>query len=74
MHRELMGTHRNFQERVGLHGSAQERHIMSDKFRHGRPINAQTSMHLPSAVVVAAVLFFLLLLWIFLNEKVPLNL
>ena len=45
--------------------SACERHIISDKVHRECPINAQTSTYLPSAIVVDAVLFFVLLLWKF---------
>ena len=64
MHKEHMGTHRNSQERTGAHRSARERLVISDKGRHKRMINSQTITHLPSAVFVAAVLFFVLLLQI----------
>ena len=42
--------------------SAQEQRIMSVKGHHERTIKLQTSMHLPSSVVVADVLFFVLFL------------
>ena len=62
MHKERTGTHRNAWERTGVHGSAWERHIMSGKRHHECPINTQTITNLPSAVVVASVLFFVLLM------------
>ena len=62
MHRERTGMHRNSQEHIGEHGgAARERNIMYDKGHHELPINAQTSTHLTSAVVVSADLFLLLL-------------
>ena len=54
--------HRNAQERPGTNRSARERRIMSNKGHHEQPINTRTSTHLPSAVVVVAVLLFLILL------------
>ena len=64
MHREHTVTHRNYCEHTGAHMSARERRIFSDKGHTEQPTNARTSTHLTSAVVVAAVLFFVLLPWI----------
>ena len=61
MHSGLIGTHSNAQERTGAHFSAQERLIMSKTLHCERPINARTTTHLPSAGVVADVLFFVML-------------
>ena len=62
MHKEHTGMHRNAREHTRVHESAHEIRIMSDKGHHKRPIKSQTSTHLPSAVVVAAVLFLVLFL------------
>ena len=62
MHRERKGTHRNAQVHTEVHGSEWESCIMSNKLHRKRPINARMSTQLPSAVVVSAVLFFVLLL------------
>ena len=62
MHRESMGTHRNAKECIVAHRSAYKRSIFFDKGYHGLPINARTSTYLLYAVVVAAVIFFVLVL------------
>ena len=62
VHRELMGIHRNAREGIGAHVSAQEWCIISNKSHRKRPINTRMSTHLPSTVVVAVVLFFVLFL------------
>ena len=62
MHIECMGTHRKSREHTVAHGSTREIIIMSDISYHEHLINAQTSKQVPCSVVVAAVLFFVMLL------------
>ena len=55
--REHTGTHRNSRELTKVHRSTEERRYNVQKGHRKFPINTQTSTHLPSAVVVAAVIF-----------------
>ena len=57
---ERTGTPGNVQERTLTHGQDV---IISEKGHCEFRINAQTSTHLPSDLVVADVFFFVLLLW-----------
>ena len=56
---EHIGTPGNSQERTGAQGKD---FIMTEKGHNVCPINAPMSTHLPSAAVVADVIFFVLLL------------
>ena len=69
MHSECTGTQRKAQVCTGAHGSAQERRIIPDKGHREHPINKLMSTHLPSAVVVDAVIFFVMFLRRFLNKN-----